>query len=109
MRIAVLVITGSMGSGKTTVLGEASDILSAANVAHAAIDVDALGIYHPPTGDDLEIRNVAEHTNGYLSPDRRVVPLGVFRGPALRVMLAFAPRANRARACHGPRRGPARP
>ena len=39
----MIVISGSMGSGKTTVLGEASDLLSAAAVAHAAIDLDALG------------------------------------------------------------------
>jgi hypothetical protein len=31
-----------MGSGKTTVLGEASDILSAGGVVHAAIDLDAM-------------------------------------------------------------------
>ena len=40
----VLVISGSMGAGKTTVMGEASDILSARGVAHAAFDLDALGI-----------------------------------------------------------------
>jgi predicted kinase len=31
-----------MGSGKTTVLGEASDLLSARGVVHAVIDLDAL-------------------------------------------------------------------
>ncbi len=30
----VLVISGSMGSGKTTVLGEASDILTEAGIPH---------------------------------------------------------------------------
>lgn len=43
---ALLVITGSMGSGKTQVMGEASDILAARGIAHAAIDLDALGIVH---------------------------------------------------------------
>ena len=38
-----LLITGSMGSGKTTVLAEASDILTAQNIPHASIDLDALG------------------------------------------------------------------
>jgi len=40
--VHVLVISGSMGSGKTTVLGEASDLLSSRDVAHAAIDLDAI-------------------------------------------------------------------
>jgi predicted kinase len=42
----LLVITGSMGSGKTTVMAEASDILNASGIGHAAIDLDALGIVH---------------------------------------------------------------
>ena len=49
-RITALLITGSMGSGKTTVLSEASDLLIARNIPHASIDVDALGTAHlPPT------------------------------------------------------------
>ncbi len=32
-----------MGCGKTTVLGEASEILSAYGTVHAAIDLDAIG------------------------------------------------------------------
>ena len=48
--INALLITGSMGSGKTTVLSEASDLLTARNIPHASIDVDALGTAHlPPT------------------------------------------------------------
>jgi hypothetical protein len=39
-----------MGSGKTSVLFEASDILTARNVPHAAIDLDALGTAHLPAG-----------------------------------------------------------
>jgi hypothetical protein len=35
-----------MGSGKSAVLGEASDILADHNIEHAAIDVDALGLAH---------------------------------------------------------------
>jgi adenylylsulfate kinase len=46
----LLIITGSMGSGKTTVLGEASDILALRGIPHAAIDLDALGIAHLPPG-----------------------------------------------------------
>ena len=49
-----------MGSGKTTVMAEASDILAANRIAHAAIDVDALAIVHAPAvPDDLLYRNLA--------------------------------------------------
>ena len=50
-----------MGSGKTTILSEASDILSSKGIAHAAIDLDTLGIAHLPsgTGADLMFRNLA--------------------------------------------------
>jgi hypothetical protein len=44
--IALLIITGSMGSGKSTVMGEASDILAESGIAHAAIDLDTLRIFH---------------------------------------------------------------
>jgi len=46
----LLIITGTMGSGKTSVLGEASDILAQRQIPHAAIDVDALGLAHLPSG-----------------------------------------------------------
>jgi hypothetical protein len=39
-----------MGAGKTSVLGEASDILALRQIDHAAIDVDALGVAHLPSG-----------------------------------------------------------
>ena len=45
-----LVITGAMGAGKTSVLGEASDILALENITHAAIDLDALGLAYLPSG-----------------------------------------------------------
>jgi hypothetical protein len=49
-----------MGSGKTTVMAEASDILAANRIAHAAIDLDALAIVHAPAvPDDLLYRNLA--------------------------------------------------
>ena len=50
-----------MGSGKTTLMAEASDLLAAAGVNHAAVDLDALGIGHVPEGawPDLAYRNLA--------------------------------------------------
>jgi adenylylsulfate kinase-like enzyme len=58
---ALLIITGSMGSGKTTVMGEASDILAVRGIAHAAIDLDWLGIAHlgpEAAGDRVNYRNL---------------------------------------------------
>ena len=57
----VLVISGSMGAGKTTVMGEASDLLSARGVVHAAFDLDALGIVllPEPVAAELHYRNLA--------------------------------------------------
>ncbi|PYS43204.1 MAG: hypothetical protein DMG14_01560 [Acidobacteria bacterium] len=46
----MIVISGTMGSGKTTVLSEASDILSSSGVVHAVIDLDGLGIGELPSG-----------------------------------------------------------
>jgi hypothetical protein len=64
---AVLVISGSMGAGKTTVMGEVSDVLAAARLPHAAIDLDALGIVHDagaPSGD-LMIANLRAVAGNY--------------------------------------------
>jgi hypothetical protein len=45
----LLIITGTMGAGKTAVLGEATDILAQRQIVHAAIDLDALGLAHLPS------------------------------------------------------------
>ena len=57
----ILVISGSMGAGKTTVMGEASDLLSARGIVHAAFDLDALGIVllPEPLARELHCRNLA--------------------------------------------------
>ena len=54
LRNRLLIITGTMGAGKTTVLGEASDILALRHIPHAAIDLDALGLAYlsSTTGND---------------------------------------------------------
>ena len=57
----LLIITGSMGAGKTSVLGEASDLLVRRQIAHAAIDVDALGLAYLPAAtrsDDAMYSNL---------------------------------------------------
>ena len=60
--VPLLVISGSMGAGKTTVLYEASDLLPEVGIAHAAIDLDCLAVLHPqrnPHGQRLAFANLA--------------------------------------------------
>ena len=51
----MLVITGTMGAGKTSVLGEASDLLALQNIAHAALDLDAFGLAQLPSGASNDV------------------------------------------------------
>ena len=67
---SVLIITGSMGAGKTSVLAEASDILALDHIAHAAIDLDALGLAHLPSAagnDGVMYRNLQSVCKNYAS------------------------------------------
>jgi hypothetical protein len=67
---SLLIITGAMGAGKTTVLAEASDILTLRDLAHAAIDLDALGLAHLPSGtrnDGVMYRNLRSVFKNYSS------------------------------------------
>ena len=60
--VPMLIISGSLGSGKATVLSEVSDLLVEADVAHAAIDLDWLTIMHPKQeqyGQQLMFANLA--------------------------------------------------
>ncbi len=66
----MLIITGSMGAGKTAVLAEASDILALRQLAHAAIDLDALGLAHLPSrarNDGVMYRNLESVFKNYAS------------------------------------------
>jgi hypothetical protein len=65
---SLLIITGSMGAGKTAVLAEASDILALRYITHAAIDLDALGLAHLPSSasnDDVMYRNLQSVCKNY--------------------------------------------
>ena len=59
--VQVIVLTGSMGAGKTTVLGEASDLLTARGIVHAVIDLDGLAAAGLPDHlcSDLTYANLA--------------------------------------------------
>ena len=66
--VQLLVITGSMGAGKSAVLAEASDLLSLRNIVHAAIDVDSLFLGHIPStarNDDVMFANLRSVCNNY--------------------------------------------
>jgi cytidylate kinase len=72
---SLLIITGSMGSGKTAVMAEASDILALRGIPHAAIDLDMLGMAHVPAAaenDDVMYRNLQAvwHNYAALGVDR---------------------------------------
>jgi hypothetical protein len=45
-QVRLLIITGSMGAGKTTAMSEASDLLAQRGLVHAALDFDGLAIGH---------------------------------------------------------------
>lgn len=67
---SLLIITGSMGVGKTSVLAEASDILALRHVVHAALDLDALGLGHLPFAaatDAVMYRNLQSVCQNYAS------------------------------------------
>jgi hypothetical protein len=67
---SLLIISGTMGAGKTSVLGEASDILARLGIAHAAIDLDALGLAHIPSlggHDGVTYRNLKSVCENYNS------------------------------------------
>jgi hypothetical protein len=65
---SLLIISGSMGAGKTTVLAEASDLLALRHIVHATIDLDALGIAHLPaasSSDGLRYDNLQSVCQNY--------------------------------------------
>jgi len=58
---ALLLITGTMGAGKSTVMAEASDLLEREGIEHAAVDVDFLGLAYvasTPTNHDAMYANL---------------------------------------------------
>lgn len=62
--VPVLVISGPVGVGKTTVAHEVSEQLEAARIAHTVIDLDALTMTFPrpdddPFGERLAVANLA--------------------------------------------------
>lgn len=62
--VPVLLLTGTVGAGKTAVAMEVSEILAERGVPHAALDVDALSYVFPrptddPFGQQVALANLA--------------------------------------------------
>jgi hypothetical protein len=92
-RIPALVISGSMGAGKTTVLGEISDLLTERGELHAAIELDWLDHARVPhgAGDDLLYRNLAAVWRNYTAAGiARAVLAGAIETPGERRRLHAA-------------------
>jgi len=75
---SLLIITGTMGAEKSAVLAEASDLLAQRRIAHAAIDLDALGLGWLPSvdrNDGLMYRNLESVCKNYAAEGVRRVLL----------------------------------
>ncbi|MBB1262061.1 AAA family ATPase [Streptomyces alkaliterrae] len=78
-----LLITGTVGAGKTTVADLLSDRLAESGVPHAVVDLDRLCQFWPPPADDpfnfeLQLRNLrALARNHFEAGARRLVLAGV--------------------------------
>ena len=55
--VPVLLITGPLGVGKTTILDAVAERLRAANIPFAAVDLDSLAWAYPPAPGDDPYRN----------------------------------------------------
>ncbi len=70
VRVPTLIVTGPVGVGKTAVALEVSELLEGRGVAHAVVDLDALGWCYPEPADDrfntaLALRNLAAIWKNY--------------------------------------------
>ena len=98
----LLVISGSMGAGKTAVMGEVSDLLLARGIQHAAIDLDM--VQTPLLSDDqshqLHLQNVtALFDNCRAAGIDRFVVAGAIENAAQLAELKSAANANRVIVC----------
>jgi hypothetical protein len=91
---SLLIITGTMGAGKTAVLGEASDILALRHIVHAAIDLDRLALAHLASGveqDGVMYRNLESVCKNYaaLGVRRFMVARAIERRAELELVRSF--------------------
>jgi len=95
----LLIITGTMGAGKTAVLGEASDILAQRQIVHAAIDLDALGLARLPSAvpsDGVMYENLRSICRNYaaLGVRRFLVARAIENEAQLKLCRDIIPAAN---------------
>jgi hypothetical protein len=96
---SLLIITGTMGAGKTAVLAEASDILAKRQIFHAAIDLDALGLAHLPlaaAGDGVMYGNLRSVCTNYaaVGVQRFLLARAIEDEAELRLCREIIPAAN---------------
>jgi hypothetical protein len=98
---SLLIITGTMGSGKSSVLTEASDILARRHIVHAAIDLDAFGLAHLPFSaptDDVMHENLRSICANYaaLGVERFLVARALEQAAQVNLCREIIPAANTA-------------
>jgi hypothetical protein len=96
---SLLIITGTMGAGKSAAMAEASDILSQRLIVHAAIDLDALGLAHLPSAarsDGVMYDNLRSISRNYaaLGVQRFLVARAIEDGAQLKLCREIIPAAN---------------
>jgi hypothetical protein len=84
--VPTLLITGTVGAGKSTVAAEISDVLADLKIPNAAVDLDALRWQWPPTSEwngDLMFENLAALWPNYQAHGAtRLILAGVLEDPA---------------------------
>lgn len=79
--VPVLIVTGPVGVGKTSVAGEIFDQLTARDMPHAVVDLDRLGLCwpfgdHDPFNQRMALKNLAAMWENFSAAgaDRLVIP-----------------------------------
>jgi GTPase SAR1 family protein len=85
-----LVLTGPPGAGKTAVVEALTDALTAEDVRHATVEVEAITSAHPPLGDDYWVMPVEAICGLYrrFGYDRLLVTATVEHAEDLRSLVA---------------------
>jgi len=78
--VQVVIVTGPVGSGKTTTMWALGDLLSAHHIPHAVLDVDQVRRFYPVPPDDrfgarLGLRNVQAVAANYRDGGARALVL----------------------------------